>query len=111
MIASLKKSHRESQYQRVLPLLENENTKKLYDVHVLQAFKWITSIWNNNIEENIIFDCLEKTVLIVSEFINSTPIIHDEHINLMNIEGENDCVGFITESELLQIKFGINHYE
>ena len=32
----------------------------------------------------------------------------DEQIGPMNIEGEDDCVGFITDSELLQIGFGLN---
>ena len=42
---------------------------------------------------------------------NSTPIIKDEQIGLMNIEGEDDCAGCITDSELLQIGFGLNHNE
>ena len=59
----------------------------------------------------IIYNCWEKSGLIVSESTKSTPIIYDEQINLMKIEGEDDCVEFITDSELLYIGFGLIHYE
>ena len=72
------------QYQAALPLVE-KNKIKLDDVDVLQAVKQIVSILND-VEEKIIYNCQEKPGLIVSESNNSTSIILDKRINLMNIE-------------------------
>ena len=94
---------KEKQRQQALWLLQNENTKKMYDVDVLQAIKWITSIWND-IEEKMIYNCRKEIGLIVSESNNPTPIIRDEPIYLMKIEGEDDCV------ELLQIQNYLKQY-
>ena len=92
------------QYQRALSLIEEESTRNLYNVNVLQAMRSLNFNWDE-IDEKIIYNCWRKTGIINS---NATTNIHEEEeeIGIVTYEEEDDCVGSIRESELVQIGLG-----
>ncbi len=104
VIASLKKRYRKKKYERALCLIENENTKDLYNVNVLEVME---SLWNNwnEIDQKIIYNCWRKTGIIDSSTITNLQEEEDDD-ETFNVEGGDDCVGSIADSKIVQIGLG-----
>ncbi len=105
VIAPLKTRYRKNQYNRALTLIENENTKDLYIVNILQAMNWVNTNWQE-IDRKIIHNCWKKTGLISSITIENAVDIEETSNDSVNLEGEDDCVGFISDEKLVQIGLG-----
>ncbi len=90
-----------------MTLIENQDTKDLYNVNLLQAMNWINTNWED-INQKIIYNCWKKTGLINS--ITSVKGLEDEEENVdsPDLYGENDCVGFISDQGLVQL--GLDKY-
>ena len=65
VIAWVKQRYRSKQYKRTLGLIENKDTRDLYNVNLLQGIQWVSRIWDE-IEAKVIYNCWEKTRLIKS---------------------------------------------
>ncbi len=104
VIASLKRIYRKRQYERALLLIDNEDSKNLYNVNVSQAMKWISSTWDS-IESRIIHNCSEETRSLEPHLIHNIEQ-REETIYAPNFEDEDDCIEFISDSELVRI--GLN---
>ena len=90
-----------------MSLIEDDSTKDLCNVNVLQAMRSLCSNWDE-VDKNIIFNCWRKSRILNS---STTSNIQEEEkeeeeIGIVNYEREDDCVGSITESELVQIGLG-----
>ena len=59
VIACVKQRYRRKQYERALGSIENEDTRDLYNVNLLQAIQWVPTVWDG-IEAKVIYNCWEK---------------------------------------------------
>ncbi len=88
--ASSKKRYRKKQYQCALLLIEDENTKDLYNLKVLQAMRSLCSNWDK-IGQKTIYDCRRKPVIIDSSTTTNTQEEEErKEIETVNNEGEDD---------------------
>ena len=73
-------------------------------MNLLQTIQWVSKIWDE-IEAKLIYNCWEKTKLIKSTTSNDFQFQEDSDMDmgLWNFEAEDDCVGFIQDSDLVQI--------
>ncbi len=76
---------------------------------VLEAMESLCTNWNE-IDQKIIYNCWRKTGIIDSSTSSNLQEEEEEEDDdddeTFNVEGEDDCVGSITDSKLVQIGLG-----